>query len=65
MFELLISGFKKKEQFLNIWLLLEPTSSKPSGRRNHTLTSVGDKLYLHGGTTGNQSDELWEYTTGD
>ena len=61
MFELLISGFKKKEQFLNIWSLLEPTSSKPSARRLHTLTSVGNKLYLHGGFTSSRNDDLWEY----
>lgn len=64
MFELLISGFKKKEQFLNNWLLLEPTSSKPIGRTTHTLVNVGSKLYLHGGvpaTGGSRIGDLWEY----
>lgn len=63
MFELLISSFKEKEQFLNTWLLLEPIGSKPSARSQHTLTSIGDKLYLHGGNTGSPNNELWEYTT--
>ena len=62
MLELLINGFKQKEQFLNAWLLLEPTGDKPSRRNAHTLTNIGDKLYLHGGATlGGRNDELWEY----
>ena len=42
------------------WIQLALTGIKPSTRYSHTLTSIGNKLYLHGGNP--TSDELWEYT---
>ena len=59
MLELLISSFKKKGQLLNTWLFLEPIGDRPRARLNHTLTNIGNKLYLHGGNL--DGDELWEY----
>lgn len=59
MFELLISSLNEKEQFLNTWLLLEPTGTTSRARFNHTLTNIGDKLYLHDGSS--RLGDLWEY----
>ena len=44
-----------------VWTQLALTGTKPSSRSYHTLASVGDKLYLHGGLPTAAGDQLWEY----
>lgn len=60
MIEVLLMGAGAPMSAVGLWTQLALTGTKPSGRAYHTLTSVGDKLYLHGGTP--DKDDLWEYT---
>ena len=61
MIEVLLMGAGAPMSAVGTWTQLALTGTKPSSRSNHTLVSVGDKLYLHGGN--GSKDELWEYTT--
>lgn len=64
MFEVLMMGAGAPMALPGIWTQLALTGTKPSSRQYHTLVSVGDKLYLHGGTSGGKTNaELWEYDT--
>lgn len=63
MFEVLMMGAGAQMALPAIWTQLALTGTKPSGRYGHKLVSVGDKLYLHGGSV--NKDDLWEYTTGN
>ena len=42
--------------------IMSPTFDMPSGRSYHSLTAIGNKLYMFGGHNGNNAlDELWSY----
>lgn len=62
MIEVLMMGAGAPMSTVGLWTQLALTGTKPSGRNDHTLVSVGDKLYLHGGNPGPTGD-LWEYDT--
>ena len=60
MIEVLMMGAGAPMSAVGLWTQLALTGIKPGGRYHHTSASVGDKLYLHGGTPGIK-DDLWEY----
>ena len=42
--------------------IISPTFDMPAGRLYHSLTAIGNKLYMFGGHNGvNALDELWAY----
>ena len=42
--------------------IISPSFDMPAGRSYHSLTSIGNKLYMFGGHDGKQTlDELWAF----